>query len=195
MPTVDSGSYICSTFLVRWADQEVSVGGVPVDDGACPACSDRDWFGRYAHPISPASPSTRCLPRVRSTSCPRGAQLPFRHTVNTFRGCSHACRYCFARPTHEYLDLDAGVDFDSQVVVKLNVAAVLRKELRRRSWTGRRSRWAPIPTLSAGRGPVPADAGVIGALAESATPFSILTKGTLLLGICRCCGRPPAGCR
>ncbi|NED66441.1 radical SAM protein, partial [Streptomyces sp. SID10244] len=63
------------------------------------------------------------------------ANLPFRFTVNTFRGCTHACRYCFARPTHEYLDLDAGQDFDSQVVVKLNVAAVLRKELRRRSWS------------------------------------------------------------
>ena len=60
---------------------------------------------------------------------PEESQLPFRFTVNAFRGCSHSCRYCFARPTHEYLDLDAGRDFDSQIVVKTNVAAVLRKEL------------------------------------------------------------------
>ena len=66
----------------------------------------------------------------------QGAQrgLPFRYTVNGYRGCSHGCRYCFARPTHEYLDFDCGNDFDTQVVVKTNVAEVLRRELRRPSW-------------------------------------------------------------
>ena len=49
-------------------------------------------------------------------------------------GLQHACAYCFARGTHEYLDLDAGRDFDSQIVVKINVADVLAKELRRGTW-------------------------------------------------------------
>ena len=64
----------------------------------------------------------------------RQCRLPFRFTVNAYRGCSHACRYCFARPTHEYLDLDAGADFDAQIVVKTNVVDVLRRELHRPSW-------------------------------------------------------------
>ena len=65
---------------------------------------------------------------------PGASAMPFDWTVNPYRGCSHACSYCFARGTHEYLDLDAGRDFDSQIVVKINVAEVLAKELRRGSW-------------------------------------------------------------
>jgi DNA repair photolyase len=65
---------------------------------------------------------------------PDAAALPFRYTVNGYRGCSHACRYCFARPSHEYLDFNCGTDFDTQVVVKTNVAEVLNRELHRPSW-------------------------------------------------------------
>ena len=67
---------------------------------------------------------------------PEASRMPFRWTINPYRGCSHACIYCFARKTHEYLDLDSGHDFDSQIVVKTNVGEVLRRELRRPSWTG-----------------------------------------------------------
>lgn len=112
---------------------------------------------------------------------PEKSTLPFRFTVNTFRGCTHACRYCFARPTHEYLDLDAGADFDSQLVVKLNAAAVLRKELRRRSWQ------RDVVALGTNTDPYQRAEGryrlmpgVIGALTQAYTPMSILTKGTLL---------------
>ena len=67
---------------------------------------------------------------------PAASRMPFRWTVNPYRGCSHACVYCFARQTHTYLDLDAGVDFDSKVVVKVNAAQSLRRELARPSWAG-----------------------------------------------------------
>ena len=60
---------------------------------------------------------------------PGASAVPFDWTVNPYRGCSHACSYCFARNTHTYLDLDAGRDFDRQIVVKPNVAEVLRREL------------------------------------------------------------------
>ncbi len=63
-----------------------------------------------------------------------GSRMPFEWTVNPYRGCSHACVYCFARKTHTYLDFDAGLDFDSQVVVKINAAEVLRRELTKPSW-------------------------------------------------------------
>jgi DNA repair photolyase len=62
--------------------------------------------------------------------------LPFEWTINPYRGCTHACNYCFARPTHEYLEMGAGRDFEREIVVKVNVPEVLRKELGRRSWRG-----------------------------------------------------------
>jgi DNA repair photolyase len=63
-----------------------------------------------------------------------GDYLPFNYTVNAFRGCLHACAYCFARGTHTYLDLDAGRDFEREIVVKVNVPELLRAELSRPSW-------------------------------------------------------------
>jgi DNA repair photolyase len=107
--------------------------------------------------------------------------LPFGWTINPYRGCSHACVYCFARRTHEYLDLDAGADFDREIIVKVNVAEVLRAELNRRK--------EPIRAVALGTNTDPYQRaegryrllpGVIAALAHSGTPFSILTKGTLL---------------
>jgi DNA repair photolyase len=88
---------------------------------------------------------------------------------------------CFARPTHQYLDLDAGADFDNQVVVKTNVDQVLRAELARPSW-----RRDPVALgtntdpYQRAEGRYRLMPGIIGALADSGTPFSILTKGTLL---------------
>nr|WP_231116541.1 hypothetical protein [Motilibacter rhizosphaerae] len=67
---------------------------------------------------------------------PAASRVPFRWTVNPYRGCTHACVYCFARKTHEYLDLDSGADFDSKIVVKVNVAEVLARELQKPSWSG-----------------------------------------------------------
>ena len=77
---------------------------------------------------------------------PEASGMPFRWTVNTFRGCSHACTYCFARQTHTYLDLNPGADFDREVVVKTNVVEVLRRELPRRRGGASTSPWAPTPT-------------------------------------------------
>jgi DNA repair photolyase len=62
--------------------------------------------------------------------------IPFRWSVNPYRGCQHACAYCYARPTHQYLGLGAGTDFDRRIVVKVNVAELLTRELARPSWRG-----------------------------------------------------------
>jgi DNA repair photolyase len=107
--------------------------------------------------------------------------LPYGWTINPYRGCSHACTYCFARPTHTYLDLDGGDDFDRQIIVKVNVAEVLRKELAKPGWEH--------PPVALGTNTDPYQRaegryrllpGIIAALADSGTPLSILTKGTLL---------------
>jgi DNA repair photolyase len=65
---------------------------------------------------------------------PGRSRMPFRWTINPYRGCSHACVYCFARPTHRYLGFDAGRDFEREIVVKVNAPEVLRLELARPSW-------------------------------------------------------------
>jgi DNA repair photolyase len=67
---------------------------------------------------------------------PARSRMPFRWTVNPYRGCTHACAYCFARPTHTYLGFDAGRDFEREIVVKVNAPEVLRVELARPSWMG-----------------------------------------------------------
>jgi DNA repair photolyase len=60
----------------------------------------------------------------------------FKYSVNLIRGCSHACAYCFSRPTHEYLGFGAGTDFERKFVVKVRAPELLRKELMRPSWKG-----------------------------------------------------------
>jgi DNA repair photolyase len=62
------------------------------------------------------------------------ANRHFNYTINPYRGCQHACIYCFARGTHEYLGYDGGRDFESRIIVKTNAAVVVRQELRRPSW-------------------------------------------------------------
>ncbi|MET9202437.1 Rv2578c family radical SAM protein [Gordonia sp. NPDC003585] len=161
---------------MRWSDQSVDA-----DDGAFPGFARSGLVRSVQTPEFEGITFHEVLAKSALNRVPEASHLPFHFTVNTFRGCTHACRYCFARPTHEYLDLDAGRDFDSQVVVKLNVAAVLRRELRRRSWT------REVVALGTNTDPYQRAEGryrlmpgVITALAESRTPFSILTKGTLL---------------
>ena len=58
----------------------------------------------------------------------------FRWSVNPYRGCQHACAYCYARPSHQYLGFGAGTDFDRRIVVKVNAPETLARELARRSW-------------------------------------------------------------
>ncbi|MGB3486206.1 MAG: Rv2578c family radical SAM protein [Mycobacterium sp.] len=171
---------------MRWAAQ-----GVHVDDGALPglqrigfvrSVQTPQFDGITFHEVLCKSALNR-VPEPRADVAGRAApaMLPFSWTVNGFRGCSHACRYCFARPTHEYLDLDSGADFDSQVVVKTNVVDVLRRELSRPGW---RREMVALGTntdpYQRAEGRYELMPGIIGALTDFRTPFSILTKGTLL---------------
>ncbi|TDS86172.1 Rv2578c family radical SAM protein [Nesterenkonia aurantiaca] len=88
---------------------------------------------------------------------------------------------CFARKTHEYLDLDAGRDFDTQIIVKTNVAEVLRAEVNRPSWKREHvALGTNTDPYQRAEGRYQLMPGIIRALADSGTPFSILTKGPLL---------------
>jgi DNA repair photolyase len=119
--------------------------------------------------------------RSALNAVPAASRVPFRWTVNPYRGCTHACVYCFARGTHAWLELDTGTGFDREIVVKVNVVEVLRAELARRSW-GREHVALGTNTdpYQRAEGRYKLMPGVIGALGVSGTPFSVLTKGTLL---------------
>jgi DNA repair photolyase len=113
---------------------------------------------------------------------PDESRLPFRWTVNPYRGCTHSCHYCFARAFHSYLDLGIGDDFSSKIVVKTNVAEVLRRELASPRWEGE-----PVAMGTATdpyqhcEGRYRLTRGVLEALADFANPLSLLTKSTLVL--------------
>jgi DNA repair photolyase len=113
---------------------------------------------------------------------PDASRVPFRWTINPYRGCSHACRYCFARNTHTYLDLDAGHDFDSKVVVKVNAPELLRRELAAPSWGGEHiAMGTNVDCYQRAEGRYELMRGILAALRDAANPFSILTKGSLIL--------------
>jgi DNA repair photolyase len=89
---------------------------------------------------------------------------------------------CFARNTHTYLDLDAGRDFDTKVVVKVNAPELLRAKLASRTWTGEHiAMGTNVDCYQRAEGRYQLMRGIITALRDAANPFSILTKGTLIL--------------
>jgi DNA repair photolyase len=111
-----------------------------------------------------------------------GAPFGFRYTVNPYRGCTHACSYCYARPTHTYLDLDADRDFERRIVVKVNAVSRLRSELDPRRWRGELiAMGTNTDPYQRAEGKYRLTRGIVEVLSELANPFSILTKSTLVL--------------
>ena len=110
-----------------------------------------------------------------------GSSMPFRFTINAYRGCSHACVYCFARPTHAYLDLNIADDFDSKIVVKVNAVERVRAELRSNSWKHEGiAMGTNTDPYQRAEGKYQLTRGVIEELALVRNKFSILTKSTLV---------------
>jgi DNA repair photolyase len=108
-------------------------------------------------------------------------RMPWGWTINPYRGCTHACTYCFARPTHEYLGMNAGTDFEREIVVKVNVAEILRTELARPSWKREHvalgTNTDPYQWVE---GRYELMRGIWTALRDAANPCSVLTKSPLL---------------
>ena len=122
--------------------------------------------------------------RARSAinEVPERSRMPFRYTINPYRGCSHACAYCFARPTHTYLDFNAREDFEREIVVKVNAPEVVRAELARPSWRGDHvalgTNTDPYQWVE---GRYRLMEGIWEAMRDFANPCSVLTKSPLLL--------------
>ena len=161
---------------MRWDGQKVGaeaegvLPGLPLA-GLVRSVRTPDFAGVTFHEV---------LCRSALNKVPEASQVPFRWTINPMRGCLHACAYCFARPTHEYLELDAGRDFETQIVVKTNVVEVLRAEVTRRTWGHEHvALGTNTDPYQRAEGRYRLMPGIIEALAGSGTPFSILTKGTI----------------
>jgi DNA repair photolyase len=113
---------------------------------------------------------------------PAESLMPFKHTINPYRGCSHRCNYCFARPTHDYLGLGIGKDFDTKIVVKINAVERLAAELRSPKWGGQHiAMGTNTDPYQHAEGKYHLTRGIISELSERRNSFSILTKSTLIL--------------
>ncbi|WP_136520054.1 MULTISPECIES: Rv2578c family radical SAM protein [Cellulomonas] len=165
---------------MRWDGQKVEAAS----DGVLPGMDLRTLPGLVRSVRTPEFAGVtfhEVLCRSALNRVPDASSVPFRWTVNPMRGCLHACAYCFARPTHEYLDLGAGRDFESQIVVKTNVVEVLRAELGRRSWQREHvALGTNTDPYQRAEGRYRLMPGILDALASTGTPLSVLTKGTLL---------------
>jgi DNA repair photolyase len=109
--------------------------------------------------------------------------IPFRFSLNPYRGCEHGCAYCYARPTHETLGMNAGLDFETKILVKHDAVNLLRKELNRKGWTAE-----PIMIAGVTDCYQPAERrfkltrGILEVLLEARQPLCLITKNSL---VCR----------
>jgi len=108
--------------------------------------------------------------------------LPFRWSLNPYRGCFHACAYCYARPAHEYWGFGAGTDFESKIIVKREAASLLRRTFEKPSWTGEMILFSGNTDCYQ---PLEASLELTRAClevcAEYRNPVRIITKGVLVL--------------
>ena len=165
---------MCSNVVMRWDRQrtdreEPALVGLA---GLVRSVRPPDFAGVVFHEV---------LAKTVLNRVPESSSMPFRWTVNPYRGCTHGCAYCFARNSHTYLDFDSGRDFDTQIIVKINAAEALATRLRSPRW-GREhvAMGTNTDPYQRAEGRYRLMPKIIAALADSGTPFSILTKGTLL---------------
>ena len=145
---------------------------------------DDGWGSVYeALDDAPALRTQVTEERARSIiSRNRSPDIAFSQSVNPYRGCEHGCVYCFARPSHAYLDLSPGLDFETKLFAKTNAAALLRAELGKPGYVP-----APIALgiNTDGWQPIERRHGIsracLAVLLETRHPLSIVTKGSALL--------------
>lgn len=107
--------------------------------------------------------------------------MPFAWSLNPYRGCVHACHYCYARATHAHLGLNAGADFETKIFVKTNLPDVLRRELARPAWRGESvAIGTATDPYQPGEGRFRVTRGALEAMLAYRNPLSIVTKSTLV---------------
>lgn len=140
---------------------------------------DDGWEAYVEEGDGPAPPATRVhFETAKSAICANDSpDIYFDLSVNPYRGCEHGCVYCYARPTHSYLNLSPGLDFETQIIAKHNIAQLLRDEL------GRPSHVPQLINIGSATDcyqPVERELkltrGLIEVMRDMRHPFSIITK-------------------
>jgi DNA repair photolyase len=146
---------------------------VPLDDDV--------WWA--VDPEAERVPTTLTADRARTILTRNDSpDVPFRLSINPYRGCEHGCTYCFARPTHSYLGLSPGLDFETRIFFKADAPALLERELARRSYVPE-----PIALGANTDAYQPAERelrltrGVLEVLARAGNPVAAITKASLVL--------------
>ncbi len=107
--------------------------------------------------------------------------MPFKWSLNPYRGCVHACQYCYARETHSFLGLNAGADFERAIFYKSNIAEVLRRELAAPAWTGESiAIGTATDAYQAIEGKLKLTLACLEVMCEARNPVSIVTKSVLI---------------
>jgi DNA repair photolyase len=168
----------CEHVFVRWNNLTIDAD----ERSRLPGYAEGAVVRRFEAPEAMDMRFHEVRARSALNRVPEQSRMPFRWTINPYRGCSHACVYCFARPTHQYLDFDAGRDFEREIVVKVNVPEVLRAELRRPSWKREHvalgTNTDPYQWVEGRYRLMPA---IWEAMRDYANPCSVLTKSPLVL--------------
>jgi len=161
--------------FVRWDEQRVE------NDLRLPGVGDGSVVRTFDAPEAMGVNFHEIRARSALNHVP-GGRYGFSWTINQYRGCTHACKFCFARRTHTYLDFNAGRDFEREIVVKVNVPELVRAELARPAWKRElvalgtntdpyqwvESRYRMMPEI-------------LEALERARTPVSVLTKSPLAM--------------
>ncbi len=145
---------------------------------------DDGWYRDPADETCPDSLATEVVDEQVRTIISRNQSpdIPFDQSINPYRGCEHACIYCFARPTHAYWDMSPGLDFETRLIAKPNAAAQLRRELDKPGY-----QVSPIALGMNTDAYQPIEKhreitrNILKVLAEYRHPVSIITKGSLIL--------------
>ncbi len=158
------------------------------DDGWQPPSSGCPAGGGGEEDAAPSRPTELLVDRSRRIlSRNDSPDIPFDRSINPYKGCEHGCIYCYARPTHSYLDLSPGLDFETKIVWKPDAVALLREELAAPSYV-RADR--PLTPIAFGTNtdpwqPVEKELRVTRELLEllyaCRHPITIVTKGSLIL--------------
>ena len=160
------------------AGEDAATSRVDTAADAAPEGIDATWV-----PAPDAAPATTVtIERARSIlSRNVSPDVPFEASVNTYRGCEHGCAYCYARPSHAYLDLSPGLDFETRLYAKTNAVELLRAELARPGYV--------VSAINIGANtdpyqPIERDyrltRGVLEVFAETRHPCTIVTKNALI---------------
>ena len=174
--------------FLNWRLRSSASGGAAAARNPTPAAASRPKRGSRSTTAGRAStncrrsrPRSRSTPRARSSPATTSPDIGFDRSINPYRGCEHGCVYCFARPTHAYLGLSPGLDFESKLFAKPDAPQLLEKELAAQDYE---PRMIAIGTNTDPYQPIERERkimrGILEVLERAGHPVGIVTKSALV---------------